>query len=254
MTMRDEGQVGVVIDSGGYRLLGTFYTAPGGDPKPTAILLHGVPGIEKNVDLAHALRENGWNCLLIHYRGCWGSEGTYRLKTVPVDVIAALDFLGRDDTGRVDPSRVALIGHSLGGWAAILAAAADERVKAVTVYSPVVDPQAFAMDEDVAAAEFTPWINGITPAEFTRQWRALTGPFNALNEVAKVEPRPLLIIHGELDEVVPVEQGQALYEAAGQPKKLVRIPNGNHALAWQRPLLRRYLLDWLHTIEWETSW
>ena len=83
-----EGQTGVYFDSGGHRLLGTLFLAQGDEPGPTAVILHGVPGIEKNYDLAHALRDHGWNSLIFHYRGCWGSERTYALKTIPHDVHA----------------------------------------------------------------------------------------------------------------------------------------------------------------------
>jgi hypothetical protein len=40
----------------------------------TAILIHGLPGIEKRLDIAYGLRDLGWNCLYFHFRGCWGSD------------------------------------------------------------------------------------------------------------------------------------------------------------------------------------
>ncbi|MDX1614480.1 MAG: hypothetical protein R3300_09230, partial [Candidatus Promineifilaceae bacterium] len=61
-----EGQIGVVFASEGWPLLGTLYLTAEATPGPTAILLHGLPGIEKNVDLAHALRQAGWNSLIFH--------------------------------------------------------------------------------------------------------------------------------------------------------------------------------------------
>ncbi len=53
------GQQGILIHSGGHRLLGTLFLAWGDQPKPTILLLHGLPGIELNHDLALALREHG---------------------------------------------------------------------------------------------------------------------------------------------------------------------------------------------------
>jgi len=64
-----EGIAGVTFDSDGHRLVGTIYLARGHEPKPTALLLHGCPGLEKNLDLAVTLRYRGWNALLFHYRG-----------------------------------------------------------------------------------------------------------------------------------------------------------------------------------------
>ena len=68
-----EGIAGATFDSDGHRLIGTLYLARGEEPKPTVLLLHGCPGLEKNLDLAVLLRDRGWNSLVFHYRGCWGS-------------------------------------------------------------------------------------------------------------------------------------------------------------------------------------
>ncbi|HJZ24659.1 MAG TPA: hypothetical protein VJ370_00135, partial [Streptosporangiaceae bacterium] len=76
-----EGITGVTFDSDGHRLVGILYLARGEEPKPTVLLLHGCPGLEKNLDLAARLRDRGWNALLFHYRGCWGSAGRYDLRT-----------------------------------------------------------------------------------------------------------------------------------------------------------------------------
>src|SRR5215469_3111829 len=104
------GIAGVTFDSGGNRLVGTLYLAPGDEPKPTVLLLHGCPGIEKNGDLAADLRDRGWNALVFHYRGCWGSSGGYDLRTIPADVSAAVDFLQSGEYPSVDQGRIAVIG------------------------------------------------------------------------------------------------------------------------------------------------
>jgi hypothetical protein len=56
-----EGITGVTFDSDGHRLVGTCYLARGDEPKPTALLPHGCPGLEKNLDLAVTLRDRGWH-------------------------------------------------------------------------------------------------------------------------------------------------------------------------------------------------
>src|SRR5919106_3290287 len=137
--MPHQGQEGVLIDSAGNRLLATLFLAPGDEPKPTALLLHGLPGIEKNYDLATGLRESGWNALLFHYRGCWGSGGDYSLLTLTQDAAAALDLLLGGSHPQVDVGRLAMIGHSMGGYAA-LRSGTDERVRAVATYGPVTAP------------------------------------------------------------------------------------------------------------------
>jgi hypothetical protein len=57
------------------RLNAVFYLASGAGPHPVALLLHGFPGNEQNMDLAYAIRRSGWNVLVPHYRGSWGSDG-----------------------------------------------------------------------------------------------------------------------------------------------------------------------------------
>lgn len=247
--MPHQGQIGMCFDSGGHRLLGTLFLARGDRPKPTAVILHGIPGIEKNYDLAHALREGGWNSLVFHYRGCWGSAGDYVLRTIPDDVRAAVDDLSSGRYPQVDATRLVLIGHSLGGWAAVLAGVADPRVHAVAVYSAVTDPRRLPFDEAVAAAEFTPWLHGLTPAGFRAQWEALDAAFIPVERVARLAPRPLLIVHSRADEVVPVQQGQALFERAGEPRDLVIHPQANHSFTWHRPWLREQILVWLERLD-----
>jgi pimeloyl-ACP methyl ester carboxylesterase len=87
-----------------------LYRAGGAGLHPTALVLHGIPGLEKNTDVAYALRDAGWNALVFHYRGCWGSEGDYTLAGIPDDVRAAVDTLLSGEFG-VDAARIALIGH-----------------------------------------------------------------------------------------------------------------------------------------------
>jgi predicted alpha/beta-fold hydrolase len=64
----EAGLDGVTFTSKGCRLLGGFYKAAGDAPLPTAVLLHGLPGIEKHLDIAYRLRDLGWNCLYFHFR------------------------------------------------------------------------------------------------------------------------------------------------------------------------------------------
>jgi hypothetical protein len=55
----------------------TFYLAGGAGSHGTVLLLQGLPGYESNVDLAQSIRRAGWNVLLFHYRGTWGTAGPF---------------------------------------------------------------------------------------------------------------------------------------------------------------------------------
>jgi dienelactone hydrolase len=141
MTSFAAGVDGVTFESSGARLLGAFYRGAGQEPRPTAVLLHGVPGVEKHLDLAYRLRDRGWNCLCFHPRGSWGSGGTYSMDGLVDDTRAAVDWTLAQPS--VDPDRLALIGASLGGYTVLLHGAADPRVRALVALCPVVDPKAF---------------------------------------------------------------------------------------------------------------
>src|SRR5579872_509269 len=117
----------VLIPSGGVGMNALFLLAAGDGPKPTLLLLHGLPGNEQNLDLAQAIRRAGWNVLTMHYRGSWGSPGTFSLAGAADDAAAAMAFLQQPQNAakyRIDPRRILIGGHSMGGFAAARYAAA----------------------------------------------------------------------------------------------------------------------------------
>ncbi len=239
-----DGITGVVFRSGGHRLIGTLYLARGDEPKPTALLLHGCPGLEQNADIAVALRDRGWNSLIFHYRGCWGSEGRYDLLTIPSDVAAAVDHLQAGGYPGVDQARFAAVGHSLGGWAAILAAAADPRLRAVAVYGAAIGLGAIDLTAAEIDHEMTRFLT-TTPEEFLRQREEAVARLDPLGAVAAIAPRPLLIMHGTDDRWVPPEQARSLYAHARGPCRYAEIEGANHDFAWHRAELRELVTSWL---------
>lgn len=111
----------VLIPSGGVGMNALFLLAAGGGPKPTLLLLHGLPGNEQNLDLAQAIRRAGWNVLTMHYRGSWGSPGTFSLAGAVEDAAAAMAFLRQPENDAkygIDSRRILIGGHSMGGFAA----------------------------------------------------------------------------------------------------------------------------------------
>lgn len=112
------------IPSGGVRINGVAYLASGAGAHPTFVLLHGLPGNEKNLDLAQAVRRAGWNAITFNYRGSWGSPGSFRFGQNLEDADAVLRYIA--DSARqlgIDTTHVVIAGHSMGGWVAILTAA-----------------------------------------------------------------------------------------------------------------------------------
>ena len=114
--------------------------ASGKEAKETVLLLHGIPGNEKNLDLAQELRTAGKNVFFFNYRGSWGSQGEYLYSHCLEDVGHLLDYLSDTIVSsklRIDTSQFVLIGHSLGGGLALIKGAKDSRIKKVIALSPV---------------------------------------------------------------------------------------------------------------------
>jgi pimeloyl-ACP methyl ester carboxylesterase len=124
----------VLIPSGGVGMNALFYLAGGAGAHPTLVLFHGFPGNEQNLDLAQAVRRAGWNVLTLHYRGSWGSPGAFSLTHVQQDARAAAAFVeapANQARYGIDPRRIVLGGHSMGGFAAASAARRDGKLAGV---------------------------------------------------------------------------------------------------------------------------
>jgi len=66
--------------AGGLQINGLAYLASGAGAHPTIVIAHGLPGNEKNLDLAQAVRRAGWNAVTFNYRGSWGSPGIFSFE------------------------------------------------------------------------------------------------------------------------------------------------------------------------------
>ena len=106
---------GILIPGKRGKLLSVLYTAGGKGPHPTVLLLHGIPGCERNLDLAQTLRRAGFHVMTFHYSGSWGSEGDYSLHHNLEDAAAVLDFMLQDSSFDIDKAHIYAVGHSMGG-------------------------------------------------------------------------------------------------------------------------------------------
>ena len=129
--------VELTIPSHGSRMAAFMYTAAGPQAHPTLILLHGFPGNERNLDLAQAVRRSGWNVLYFDYRGSWGSEGEFAFANCVADVSSVVAFCKTQaQTLRIDTTRLALFGHSMGGWVALKALLQLPGITKAVILSP----------------------------------------------------------------------------------------------------------------------
>lgn len=223
-------------------LVGILYSAKGDTPRPALLMLHGIPGSEKNVDLAYELRALGWHVLILSFRGTWGSKGDYDILSQPAQVSTALDFLlaaGRP--WQVDPSALAVLGYSLGSRAALMAAHQDPRIKAVISVSGIADFEELMLDESFYQT-VRPFLNGATAESLRRQWLHISKAPSPITLVSEIT-QPRLILHGTADEVIPLFMGEALAQAARLP--LVRVEGADHTFTHQRGEFVAAITNWL---------
>jgi uncharacterized protein len=143
------GMADVRIPSHGANMNAVLYTAAGASPHPVVLLFHGFPGNEQNLDLAQAMRRAGFTVLTLHYRGSWGSPGKFSFAGALEDSDTALAWLRDPATVtkfNLDPRRIFVAGHSMGGMMAASATAHDPRVAGLVMIS--------AWDMGAGAAHF----------------------------------------------------------------------------------------------------
>lgn len=141
------------IPASGSNINGIAYLAAGAGPHPTAVFFIGLPGNEKNLDLVQAVRRAGWNAITFYYRGSWGSPGAFRFANCAQDAESVLTYLRTEPVAKdlgIETTRIAVVGHSMGGWVAVETAARDHHLAGVALISAADMAKDFAVDESHA--------------------------------------------------------------------------------------------------------
>lgn len=240
-------------------MFGVFYRASGGEAHPTVVLLHGLPGFEQNGDLAQTIRRAGWNVLIFHYRGDWGSGGTFSFGNCVEDVRAVLDYLRLSENFArlgIDPHRLALIGHSMGGFLAAFTTQHDDAVLGAALISPW-NPGVFATNP-------SPQLDKQQLEEFRGDLGPLSGASAEalLDEAKKNAAAWDLVAHASLwnsRPVLVVEADDFLHaDDVAVANSVRKIPSGqitevamttDHSYSDHRIALAATLLGWLKQLE-----
>ncbi len=252
------------IPSHGALLNAFMYIAAGAGPHPVVILLHGFPGNERNLDLAQDIRRAGWNVLYFNYRGSWGSPGDFSFSHSIEDTASAVAYVRQPETAktlRVDPSRIVLIGHSMGGFMAVQGAAADPGILAMGLISAADlggripqplpkegETQAIkALSAGYAREGMAP-LSGCTPEGLARETLSNAARWSFPSKVDSLKGRPALIVTSDDGLALPNAAFAAGLRGAGNARVTTLHLATDHSYSDQRSALSKAVLQWLATL------
>ncbi len=254
----------ISIASHGDRMNGLIYEAPGGGPHPVVIFLHGFPGNERNLDLAQAVRRAGFQAIYFDYRGTWGSAGTFSFAHGLEDVNAVLDWVKAPENSakyHFDTSRIAIVGHSYGGWLTLMTALHEPTnvcVAALAAWNVGWSAKRFSDHPEERAARLEFFRAAIEPtggpihAEATGLLDEMSAGAEAFDYVALapgLKDHVALLVgatHDSLFSGAPrlKQLADKIHETGGPHVKLV-IYDDNHLFSSHRVALAELLVHWL---------
>ena len=234
-----------------------IYIASGAGPHPTVLMLHGFPGNEKNLDLAYSIRRAGWNVLVPFYRGAWGSGGTFSFTHTLEDAQASIDFLRQPENVkkfRIDPNRIVLIGHSMGGFVAAYATAHEPKVFGVALISAANLGPASARQRANDTEFWERWndnasrLVGTTAQQLVHEVESDPAKWNYMNCVPLLKERPVLVLEADDRNT---SDNQSLAEAlrkAGNTKVTEQHMHTDHPFSDHRIAMQATIVNWLDAI------
>ena len=251
------------IPSHGAQLNAIAYLAAGEGPHPVAILLHGFPGNEQNLDLAQAIRRAGWNAVYFDYRGSWGSPGAFSFSNSMQDTLAAIAYVrepGNAAKLRIDPKRIVLIGHSMGGFMAAYAGSRDPAILGTAMISaanfyrwaagdfavtPYIRQRLIQglIDEDILP------LAGCTGVSLADEMLAHRKEWNFEDYAASFGNRPLLLVTSD-DGLAPfsVKLARAVRDAGSTHVTEAHFPT-DHSYSDHRIALEAAVVNWLASLQ-----
>jgi hypothetical protein len=253
--------VPVTFESKGANIHAIFYQASGVEPLPTVILCHGFPGNNTDVlGLGQRLMKEGFNALAFNYRGTWGSEGLYTVRNSLEDVAAALCYVKSSfvvQEFNADPSRITIIGYSMGGSMALLGSLNDTAVsRVVYLAGGNLGELGRASDEFMRGIE--KYVDqGISDSgfrapkarEFFAEVLADVDKYDLVKHAQALSCKDILIIGGWRDQEADIEHHiLPIYRALqrhGAKQVQIEIFDADHSFANVRSQLADRIVCWL---------
>jgi uncharacterized protein len=207
----------------------------GGGPYPCVVLSHGLVSSKestKHIALSEALAATGIASARFDYHGCGESEGLIEETTLSTridNLREVIEWLRHHELIGVD--HIGLLGSSFGGATSLAVAASDSRIRAVSLWST---PYLLENKDD----------DPISDIRFRQEIFEDFARYDLLAEAKKVSGG--LVVHGEMDEVVPFAEGRAIFDNLQEPKRFELIEGGDHVFSElaHRDRAIRLAIDW----------
>jgi uncharacterized protein len=239
------------VPSHGVLINGIVYQPASAGPHPTLVICHGLPGNEKNLDLAQAVRRAGWNAVTFNYRGSWGSPGVYRFGQNPEDADAVLAYLREPANAAklgVDTNRIALAGHSMGGWVTVQTAAHDHGLIGAILISAADMGYMGQMPREKAVAlmaDNMEALAGVTSQSMADEVIANAKKFSFDNAVSGLTQTPLLVLSADDGLAARTDWLVKAIGAAGGTKVTAIHAATDHGWSDHRIFLETTVINWL---------
>jgi len=241
------------IPVGGVRINAVAYTAAGPGPHPVLVLMHGLPGNEKNLDLAQAVRRAGWTVVTFNYRGSWGSPGRFSFAGNLDDARAVLAYVRQPANAAklgIDTGRIVVAGHSMGGWVAAMTAERDPALAGTILISAANMGALPASRKEVIAlmADNRETLAGVTAKSMADEAIAKKRTFDWTPGAAGLARRPLLVLTSD-DGLAPEADGLAANVKAVPGARVTELHAGtDHGWSGARIRLEDSVIDWLQAL------
>lgn len=224
----------------GTRLHGWWLPVPQGvEVKGTVLHLHGNGGnLAWHLGGSYWLPKEGYQVLMIDYRGYGLSQGKPTLPDVYGDIGAALDWLDKAPQAKGRP--LVLLGQSLGGAMAIhyLAQHPEQRRRFSALVFDGVPASYRAVGRYALSTSWMTW-----PLQVPLSWLVPDGD-SAINSIARLDSPPKLFFHSIDDNLVPLDNGLRLYRQA-PPPRVLQLTRGDHVQTFADPTWRQVMLRFL---------
>ena len=246
----------LLIPSHGVGLNALLFVASGNDPHPTVILMHGLPGNERNLDLAQAIRRSGWDVLTFTYRGAWGSPGDFSISNAMEDTRAALDFARSDEGAKlgIDPRHIVLAGHSMGGATAFMTAAAVKDLDGLILVDAWNIARKTSKGADTREAlargfdDFGDSLHGATPETVADEVIAKRAQWDLVAAAPRLARLPILAVRAKYGIAGPNRELAEALRSAGNAHVTTIEMATDHSFSDHRIALAATVIGWLQRL------